>query len=178
MAQSEEEELLLSPSEDHDYPNHLPHLQQQQRRLLQQNLFNCVRDEGSGDGVLIGPASGQPIRIPQDLPPLFSNAFPLTESESEASTQTSSTVRSLYDLRRRSFEVRRFSPLLIRTYSDDSMNSGQMLAPKFKAHAPKNSKSISLSLSLLSSRTLASARRSIGYIFRALNDSSSASHFD
>lgn len=143
MAQSEEEELLLSPNDDPDYPYHQQHLQQHQRRLLQQNVFNFGHDDGSGDGILLRPsAAGQPIRIPQDLPPILSNGFPVTDTESEeASTQTSSTVRSLYDLRRRSFEVQRFSPLLIRTYSDDSMNSGQMLAPKFKAHAPKNSKS-------------------------------------
>lgn len=141
MAQSEEEELLLSPIEDHDYPNHLQDLHQHQRLLLQQNLFNSVRDVDDGQGLVT--RSGHAIRIPQDLPPILSHAFPLTESESEeASTRTSSTVRSLCDLRRRSFDVQRFSPLLIRTYSDDSMNSGQMLTPKFKAHAPKNSKSI------------------------------------
>ena len=127
----------------------------------QNSLSNEV---AAGDGLLIRPSScmtttGGPtstlIRIPQDLPPLLSNGFS-AESESEASTQTSSTVRSLCDLRRRSFEGQLayqlplhqqpthhhssgFSPLLVRTHSDDSMNSGHILAPKFRAHAPKNS---------------------------------------
>ena len=60
------------------------------------------------------------------------------ESSSEVSSQTSSQIRSLYDSRRRSLEIRRdLAPLLLRTYSHDSMSD--ILAPKFKAKAPKNS---------------------------------------
>lgn len=83
------------------------------------------------------------------------------ESESEGvSSPTSSSLQSLYDSARRpfAFDVRpQFSPLLVRTCSDDSMNSGPMVAPpifpSFRARAPKNSEYSTLSLHLISQRT-------------------------
>jgi hypothetical protein len=69
------------------------------------------------------------------------------ESSSEVSSQTSSQIRSLYDSRRRSLDIRKdLAPLLLRTYSHDSMSD--ILAPKFKAKAPKNSEFLLIFLSI------------------------------
>lgn len=142
--QSEEE--ILSPDEEQDYLENQRQLQLNNIKgprpsLLLTHPVTVPLDSGVHPRICYSSQAsfGHPFDPCRNFQHhLLPETLETIESSSEVSSQTSSQIRSLYDSRRRSLELRRdLAPLLVRTYSQDSMSD--ILAPKFKAKAPKNS---------------------------------------